>query len=45
MAKAMSNRQRFPGFGAFIWAAICMAVAVAVAVAAHHDLGAALLTR
>ena len=38
---AMIPRTRFPGFGAIIWAAICIAVAVAVAVAMHHDLWAA----
>ena len=37
----MTNPTRFPGFGAFLWAAIRIAVAVAIAVAAHHDLWAA----
>jgi len=41
----IDNRTRFPGFGAFIWAAICIAVAVAVVVGVKHDLWAAMLTR
>ena len=37
----MTNPTRFPGFGAFVWAVIFIAVAVVLTVGVHHDLWAA----